>query len=251
MKDYRAPSGSLASERGFRFLADQFRLPCRNIIEIVWLHLAVGQDVERPHHVGVGRLRVLSALDKADKGLRDADLLGDPSLRSVVDLPPLRELHRRSPPCVQAEEISKSAASASRYCGQSYYVNGHDEKPGTEYNTVAYLFIMHPGNRLRELRKAARLTQIELGDRAGMAQETVSLYENGKRPLTLEHMRIFARELGCSVADLLADDDNPERLSPTEKALLDAFREVDSGAREFLLTSARAVAGKGLSRDAA
>jgi len=124
----------------------------------------------------------------------------------------------------------------------SYLVNGHDEIGGTEYDTVAYVFVMHPGNRLRKLRKEAKLTQLELGERVGLDQTTLSNYENDKRPMPLEHMRAIARELGCAPADLLGDEDNPERLSDEERKLLQAFRELDEQGKHFLATSAQAVA---------
>lgn len=92
------------------------------------------------------------------------------------------------------------------------------------------------------MRKRAKLTQGQLGDRIGMSQEGVSQLENDKRPLTLDHMRAIARACSCSVADLLADPDNPDRLSGGERELLEAFRESPTQAQDFLLTSAVAVA---------
>lgn len=101
---------------------------------------------------------------------------------------------------------------------------------------------MHPTNRIRELRKRAGLSQAELGDRCGLSQEQISQLENDKRPLTLDYMRVIARELGVSTSELLPDPDIPERLSDEEAQLLRAFRSSPGGAREFLLTSAKAVA---------
>ena len=132
-------------------------------------------------------------------------------------------------------------ANDGNYAALSYLVNGHGDSTGAEYAPVAYIYQMHPGNRIRQLRKAAGLTQEQLADRTGFAQDRISNYENGRRPLRLAEMRVIARELGCSPADLLADDDNPERLSPQEKALLEAFRSSSRDAQHFLLASAQAV----------
>lgn len=107
---------------------------------------------------------------------------------------------------------------------------------------MAYIYVMHPGNRLRQLRKDAGLTQQQLAERTGFNQDRISNYENGRRPMRLIEMRVLAREIGCSVADLLDDQDNPERLSAAERELLQALRGSPSQAQDYLLTSARAVA---------
>lgn len=124
----------------------------------------------------------------------------------------------------------------------SYLVNRHCNRTGAEYADMAYIYVMHPGNRLRQLRKDAGLTQQQLAERTGFNQDRISNYENGRRPMRLIEMRVLAREIGCSVADLLDDQDNPERLSDVERELLDAFRGSPSQAQDYLLTSARAVA---------
>ncbi len=54
-------------------------------------------------------------------------------------------------------------------------------------------------------------------------------------------MRAIAKALGVSVADLLCDEDNPGRLAPDEEALVESFRDADSAAKDFLLTTATAV----------
>lgn len=89
---------------------------------------------------------------------------------------------------------------------------------------MAYILLMHPRNRIRELRKQAKLTQDELGRLAGVSQEAISQLENDKRPLTVDWMRTFARIFSVSTVDLLADEDNPNRLTDEEKKLLEAYR---------------------------
>ena len=53
-------------------------------------------------------------------------------------------------------------------------------------------------NNLRDLRKAAGLSQDELGKRVGIAHNSVSGYENGKTPLTPPMIEIFAKALNLS-----------------------------------------------------
>jgi transcriptional regulator with XRE-family HTH domain len=99
---------------------------------------------------------------------------------------------------------------------------------------------MQPGNRLRALRKAANLTQGELGELAGFAQETISHYENDRRPMQLDHMRALARALNCSVADILPDQDNPDRLTDDERALIQMLRNGDDRQRATAMHMAEA-----------
>lgn len=91
------------------------------------------------------------------------------------------------------------------------------------------------------MRKKAGLTQAELADRAGTTQESVSQYENGRRPLNLDWMKIFARELRCTVADLLDADDNPDRLADDERDLIGRYRSADEVQRETLKRVSAAV----------
>ena len=83
---------------------------------------------------------------------------------------------------------------------------------------------MHPTNRLRELRKQAKLSQEQLANLSGLTQSSISQFENDKMAMDTNHMRIFARILRCNPADLLGDQDNPGRLSVEEMALIQRFR---------------------------
>jgi transcriptional regulator with XRE-family HTH domain len=94
---------------------------------------------------------------------------------------------------------------------------------------------MRPRNRLRELRKAAGLSQTELAKRTGVSQSAISQMENDALAMDTAWMRAFARELSCDPADLLADEDNPGRLSTDERALIEAFRLATPEQRELLL----------------
>lgn len=90
---------------------------------------------------------------------------------------------------------------------------------------------MNPGNRIRDVRRAAGLSQGELGRRVGLSQGQISNIENGDRNLSLEWMRRIARELNCNVADLLDDKDNPDRLTGEEQQLVGALRMAEPEVR--------------------
>lgn len=67
-------------------------------------------------------------------------------------------------------------------------------------------------NRLNELRRAAGLSQEQLGNLVGTTKANVGRYENGRQELTISWMERFASALHCDVADLLIDKHNPMRL---------------------------------------
>ena len=99
---------------------------------------------------------------------------------------------------------------------------------------MKYVYLMHPGNRLRELRKRAHISQAELARLAGISQPAISQVENDERPLTVDWMRTFGRILNCAPADFLGDQDMPYRLSDDEKALIAQFREADHAQRKMI-----------------
>ncbi len=93
---------------------------------------------------------------------------------------------------------------------------------------------MNPANRLRLMRKRAKLSQAELARLSGVSQPAISQVENDQRPLTIDWMRTFSRILQCNPADLLDDADNPHRLSEEEAALIEAFRAASEAQRAMV-----------------
>lgn len=105
------------------------------------------------------------------------------------------------------------------------------------------VLVMRPGNRLRELRKAAKLTQIDLADRTGVSQSAISQIENGEVQLNVPWMRAFARILGCAPADLLDPEDNPDRLQDDERQWVQRYRTANEQEKETLQRVSAAVVG--------
>lgn len=58
-------------------------------------------------------------------------------------------------------------------------------------------------NKLAEMRKRAGLTQQELADKLGVAQQTVWYYENGRREMKSSVLIAMSQALGCTVSELL------------------------------------------------
>jgi transcriptional regulator with XRE-family HTH domain len=59
--------------------------------------------------------------------------------------------------------------------------------------------------RLRELRQRAFLTQVELGERAGMSEATVNRLESGKHEARISTVRKLAAALGVEPRELVGE----------------------------------------------
>ena len=99
---------------------------------------------------------------------------------------------------------------------------------------MAYLYAMRPVSRLRDLRKAAGFTQAQLANLTGVSQPAISQIENDETPMTIDHMRTFARIFACATADLLGDQDNPDRLTDDERSLLEQYRSAADDQQEII-----------------
>lgn len=65
-------------------------------------------------------------------------------------------------------------------------------------------------DRLRQLREAAGLTQIQLALRVGVTQGTIANWERGARRPQLENLVRISNILGCGVDELLGLGAEPE-----------------------------------------
>ncbi len=68
---------------------------------------------------------------------------------------------------------------------------------------MADFSMVETGKRIRELRKGMNMSQRELAERAGVAQNTVSQYENGTSELSLSVLANFAKILDTTADYLL------------------------------------------------
>jgi transcriptional regulator with XRE-family HTH domain len=208
--------------------------PTGEIVEVVGFNGACGHTEQPFHDLRTGNDRINRALDLTDVRLTATQFGSKPLLGSAFLFSPRRQL-----------QSAHSQSGIERYSYSLYLVNGHKQFEGAEYKQMAYVLSMHPANRLRELRKAAGLSQIDLAQRSGVSQPYISQVENQAAvTLDIARMRALARDLKCVPADLLSDDDNPDRLSDDERVLIQAFRSADPVQRELLLRLAQPVATK-------
>lgn len=65
---------------------------------------------------------------------------------------------------------------------------------------------MRTGEKIREARKAAGLTQKELGTRLEVTSQNIIQYEKGRRLPKPATLRRIAEAIGCTLFDLIGDD---------------------------------------------
>lgn len=108
---------------------------------------------------------------------------------------------------------------------------------------MSYIYAMFPDNRIRELRKQAKITQAQLGEMVGLHQTQIGYIENGTRSLTFEWARRIAAALGVAMVDILSADDNPWRLEDGERTLVEKYREADDKQRAIIERVAEPIPG--------
>lgn len=64
-------------------------------------------------------------------------------------------------------------------------------------------FYVQLGQRIAQRRKAQGITQVELGERLGIAQQTLAHYEGGKLRVAIAMLPTLAETLGMSFEDLI------------------------------------------------
>lgn len=89
-------------------------------------------------------------------------------------------------------------------------------KSGKELNKMR-------GQRLSECRKDLHLSQELLAEKTGYSIQTISYIENGKRGMTTDTARIFAKALNTRAEYLLCDDDH--------KTVLHLYRHASTATR--------------------
>ena len=70
-------------------------------------------------------------------------------------------------------------------------------------------FYRELGQRIAQLRKAQNLTQVQLAEKLGIAQQTMAHYEGGSLRISVALLKAVAGTLDVSVEDLLAEPTPP------------------------------------------
>ncbi len=102
---------------------------------------------------------------------------------------------------------------------------------------------MKLGTRVRDLRKALGLTQVQLSRRAGITQGSLSSIENGEtKELRAETILALAKHLGTSpewIRTGIGPPTEPERPTPDESEALHLYRALPPSRREEWLRHGR------------
>lgn len=80
-------------------------------------------------------------------------------------------------------------------------------------------------NRIKELRKLRKMTQVELAQKIGVTQGSIQKLENGVMDLTTKWMSTLSIALGVKPYELLPQEWQPEEVSPEEREILRMIRK--------------------------
>lgn len=98
----------------------------------------------------------------------------------------------------------------------------------------------HMTLRIKQLRKAANLSQQHLADKAGMSRSQLSEIENEVKPANTLRLNAIAKALGAQVEDLFESGSKDQYL----KELEDIMSKVSVEDRETILRLAKSLAQK-------
>ena len=85
-----------------------------------------------------------------------------------------------------------------------------DKSLSDEATSVLSALQIRFGERLRQARLAAGMTQAEMAERSGIHEQYVGRVEQGRKNLRLDTMVRLAMVVGHSVSDMLRDLDAPQ-----------------------------------------
>lgn len=78
-------------------------------------------------------------------------------------------------------------------------------------------FFVQLGERIAKLRKDQGITQVQLADRLGVSQQTITAYEVGRRRIQVSALPVIAQALGVSVEELVSANVKPSKRGPAPK----------------------------------
>ena len=96
------------------------------------------------------------------------------------------------------------------------------------------------GNQIRSLRKARRISQEKLAERANLHYTMIGSVERGERNVTLENLAKIAKGLGVPLRELFP----PETKSEDARELYALLATVDQSTSELILSLAKLIQEK-------
>ena len=103
--------------------------------------------------------------------------------------------------------------------------------------TTDKTFYVRLGGRIAEARKAAGLTQAQLAEELGIAQQTMAHYEGGVARIAVAMLPTVARLLGVSVEELIGQPVRPGKRGPTPKLQrqIERITELPKSQQKFVM----------------
>jgi transcriptional regulator with XRE-family HTH domain len=86
-----------------------------------------------------------------------------------------------------------------------------NELPTTTISDDERTFFAGLGVRVMQLRRARRITQVQLAEALGVSQQTVQSYEVGRRRIPVCTLRLLAKVLSVSLDELMAEGEHAPR----------------------------------------
>lgn len=95
------------------------------------------------------------------------------------------------------------------------------------------------GKNIKHLRKKNKITQVELAERTGIRQGTISAIETGTNQPTIDTAITIAEALNCSLSELVyGEEEKLDRLNVVEKGLVCSFRKLNNKGKLKILETA-------------
>lgn len=91
------------------------------------------------------------------------------------------------------------------------------------------------GDKIKEYRLLRGLSQIELSNRMGVSQKTISSWEIGRTEPNMGSVEKLAACLECRKSDLIGDEEVTEALSPKELHLVILFRQLSEVQQDMII----------------
>lgn len=98
-------------------------------------------------------------------------------------------------------------------------------------------FFQAMGDSIAEARKALGMTQAQLADELGVAQQVVASYEVGRHRVPASFLPRLARTLAVTVADLIGEEVAPSRRGPSPRLLqqIERIQRLPKSRQRFIM----------------
>ncbi len=94
-------------------------------------------------------------------------------------------------------------------------------------------------NRIKEIRKALNINQIDFAKQIGLSQSTLAMIEVGKRNFSDKHIKLICSTFNISEHWIRTGEGSMFSCSPYEKELISVFETLSPITQKYLINIAR------------